>query len=111
MINKLPPGIMLQKDYGDMKVYRIACSCDTPDHDITLMVEADDLFVTVRMYSTLTTNFWSISRWKHIFKILFTGKTEIECTTLLSQTQSESLSQLLHIASEDVKRFREKIKR
>ena len=52
-------GILKQNDWGDSKVYRVACECSNTDCDHNVWVESDDTGISVNIYVTTRTNFWS----------------------------------------------------
>ena len=46
-------GIMQTNDWGDTKVYRIACDCGSNEHSHDLWVEADESNVTVTVFTNV----------------------------------------------------------
>jgi hypothetical protein len=52
-------GIMKTNDWGDSRVYRIACNCGDENHNHNMWVEADDCDIQVTIYTTVKSNFWS----------------------------------------------------
>jgi hypothetical protein len=44
-------GILLRKDYGDAKVYQVVCECGDCDHSHNVWVEAEDIGVSVTIYT------------------------------------------------------------
>jgi len=127
-------GIILQHDYGDAKSYHIACECgcQTSDHD--LWIEADDCGVTVNVYATLKTDYWTESIkprydieipilqsfdwfWKSIWNGLATrlrltrdiwlhGYVKYEASLIMTEQQALNYSDTLLKSVEDVKEFR-----
>lgn len=51
-------GIMLTKDFGDSKYYKVDCECGQPDDSIVFNVEVDDGSVTVHTWTTQKTSWW-----------------------------------------------------
>lgn len=100
-------GIMQTNDWGDSKVYRVACECSNPDCDHNVWVEADEHDISVTIYTTTRTNFWSKSRWHHIWTLLTKGYFDTESTIVLKQQQAFNYSQTLLEAIDDVKTFRQ----
>lgn len=54
-------GVMLTRDFGDAKFFRVGCSCGDPDHDFTFEVEFDNenQCVTMHTWTTQKTDVWS----------------------------------------------------
>ena len=52
-------GILQANDWGDSKSYRISCSCGSDDHNHDVFVDAEDTGVSVVIYTTVKTNYWS----------------------------------------------------
>jgi len=99
-------GILKQNDWGDSKVYRVACECSNTDCDHNVWVESDDTGISVNIYVTTRTNFWSKSRWAHIWTLLTKGYIDTESTICLKEQQAINYAQTLVTASADVKEFR-----
>ena len=58
MNTQLPAeGIMKTNDWGDSKVYRIACACGDDSHNLNVWIEAEDTGIVVTVYTTSQTNF------------------------------------------------------
>ena len=99
-------GIMKTHDWGSSKVYRIACNCGSEDHDHNMWVEADDHDITVTIYTTTKTNWWSKTRWYHIWTLLTKGYIDTESTVCMSRQQSLNYAETLKSAIIDVEEFR-----
>jgi hypothetical protein len=99
-------GIMKTNDWGDSKVYRIACNCGDPDHDHNVWIESDVSEITVSIYTTTKTNFWSKTRWYHIWKLLTKGYIDTESTVCLTKQQALNYAETLKCAILDVDEFR-----
>lgn len=99
-------GILTQHDYGDMKTYKVVCDCSCDEHSHNVLVEADISGVTVTTYTTQKTNFWSMNRWQHIWKLLFKGYVEYEASIIMSRQQAFNYAQTLNSAITDVEEFR-----
>lgn len=99
-------GILKTHDWGNSKVYRIACSCGSNEHDHNMWVEADDHDVTVTIYTTTKTNFWSKTRWYHIWTLLTKGYIDTESTVCMARQQSLNYAETLKSAIIDVEEFR-----
>ena len=106
MNSQLPAeGIMQTNDWGDSKVYRVACNCGASDHDHHVWVEADDHDVSVTIYATNKTNFWSKTRWYHIWTLLTKGYVDSESTVIMTRQQALNYATVLNSAIKDVDEF------
>ena len=101
-------GIMKTNDWGDSKVYRVACNCGASDHDHHVWVEADDHEVSVTIYTTVKSNWWSKTRWHAIWTLLTKGYIDTESTVCMSQQQAINYANTLLSAIEDLEQFRKK---
>lgn len=108
MKNQIPAeGIMKTNDWGDSKVYRVACNCQDPDHNHNVWIEADAHDIIVTVYTTGKTNFWSKTRWYHIWTLLTKGYVDTESSVHLTQQQAYNYANTLLSAVDDVKKFKE----
>jgi hypothetical protein len=103
-------GIMKTNDWGDSKVYRIACNCQDENHNHNMWVEADDCDISVTIYTTGKTNYWSKTRWYHIWTLLTKGYIDTESTVCLSKQQAINYANVLQSAIVDVEQFRQQRK-
>ena len=103
-------GILLHKDYGDVKFYTITCECCSTDCAHQVHVESDDFGVTVTTYTTQKTKWWEASRWKTIWRLLTRGYVEYEASIIMSQQQAFNYANVLQSASRDVETFRKQRK-
>ena len=109
MSSQLPAeGIMKTNDWGDSKVYRIACGCSDETHNHNVWVEADDHDIIVTVYTTCKTNFWSKTRWHHIWTLLTNGYIDTESAVHLTKQQALNYAETLKSAIIDVEEFRKK---
>jgi hypothetical protein len=99
-------GIMKTNDWGDSRVYRIACNCGDENHNHNMWVEADDGDITVTIYTTGKTNYWSKTRWYHIWTLLTKGYIDTESTVCLTKQQALNYAETLKSAIIDVETFR-----
>jgi hypothetical protein len=107
MTPQLPAeGIMKTNDWGNSKVYRIACECGDESHNHNVWVEAEDTGIVVTIYSTGKTNFWSKTRWYHIWALLTKGYIDTESSVHLTKQQALNYASVLQLAIEDVEEFR-----
>jgi hypothetical protein len=99
-------GIMKTNDWGDSRVYRIACNCGDEAHNHNMWVEADDHDIVVTVYTTGKTNWWSKTRWNHIWTLLTKGYIDTESTVCLTKQQALNYSATLKSAIDDLEAFR-----
>ena len=99
-------GIMKTNDWGDSRVYRIACNCGDEDHNHNMWVEADDSDIVVTIYTTGKTNWWSKKRWYHIWTLLTKGYIDTESAVHLTKQQALNYASVLQLAIGDVEEFR-----
>jgi hypothetical protein len=99
-------GIMKTNDWGNSRVYRIACNCHDENHNHNMWVEADDCDIQVTIYTTSKTNWWGKTRWYHIWTLLTKGYIDIESTVHLSKQQALNYAETLKSAITDVDTFR-----
>lgn len=101
-------GILFVNDWGDTKTYDIVCGCGQPDHTHHVWVEVDNYDVSVNIYVTVKSPFWSMNRWKQIWTLLTKGYLEHETTISMSEQQALNYASALTSAIKDVKIFRDK---
>ena len=99
-------GILKVNEWGSSKMYKVVCECGSDDCTHTLDIEAEDTGVTVTIYTKTRTNFWSISRWKHIWTLLVKGHVDFETNIHLSEQSALNYGQTLIQAVQDVKNFK-----
>lgn len=103
-------GILRTNDWGTSVMYQVVCDCMDTDHMHTVDIEADEHDVTVTVYVTTTTPFWSRSRWREIWRILTQGYTEYEASIILKEQAAVNYAGALTSAAKDVKLCREQRK-
>jgi hypothetical protein len=99
-------GILKVNNWGTSVMYKVVCECGNDDCTHTIDIEAEDTGVIVTIYTQTRTNFWSMSRWKHIWTLLVKGHVDFETTIHLSEQSALNYSQTLTQAVEDVKNFK-----
>ena len=99
-------GIMKTNDWGDSKVYRVTCNCHDENHNHNVWIEVDDCDIMVNIYTTGKTNFWSKTRWYHIWTLLTKGYIDTESSVHLTKQQALNYSATLKNAIEDLDAFR-----
>jgi hypothetical protein len=100
-------GILKTGDFGDSRLYKVVCSCGQDNHEHNIWIEADSNDVSVNIYATVKTNFWSKTRWQHIWQLLSKGYTDLETSVIMTQQQSFNYAHTLLSAVDDVKKFKE----
>lgn len=103
-------GILTTGDYGDTKLYKVICQCGSDDHDHDVWVEAEDTGVTVTIYVTLKSQFWSLNRWKQIWQLLTKGYQRCETNLILNEQSALNYAKTLEMAINDVKALKNSVK-
>ena len=99
-------GVLLRKDYGDAKVYKIVCECGDCDHSHEVWVEADETGVSVTVYTQQKTKWWELNRWQKIWTLLTKGYIEVESNLIMGEQQVLNYAETLKSAVKDVKLFK-----
>jgi hypothetical protein len=99
-------GILIQRDYGNAKIYTVTCECGHSEHKHSVWVEADDLGVTVTTYTQQKTKWWKLNRWQKIWQLLTNGYIEFEADLIMTEQQALNYSETLKSAIKDVKLFK-----
>jgi len=71
-----------------------------------MWVEADDHDIQVTIYTTGKTNWWSKTRWHHIWTLLTKGYIDTESSVHLTKQQALNYADTLKSAIKDVETFR-----
>jgi hypothetical protein len=106
-------GILLNNDFGVSKFYTVPCSCGNPDDEINLEVSADDTYVTVNVWTTTKSKWWS-NLWYERFvnKLVMTweiwtkGYVKVESWAVLNRQAAYNFAETLKSATNDVEEFR-----
>lgn len=101
-------GILKRNDWGDAKMYQVVCDCGQPDHDHNLWIEAADHGITVTIYATVKSPWWSMNRWKQMWTLLTQGYLEHETVVTFNEQAALNYAETLKSAINDVKAFKEK---
>ena len=99
-------SILLIKDWGASRMYKAVCGCGDDDCTHTIDIEADDCAVYVTVYTRTRTNFWSMSRWSHVWRLLTKGHTNFETSIVLSEQAALNYAETLKNAVSDVQNFK-----
>lgn len=99
-------GILKRSDHGDAKLYQISCDCHQSDHEHNVWVEADVAAVTVTIYTTAKSKWWSTNRWKQMWSLISQGYIEYEADLIMNKQQALNYADALKSAVKDVEEFR-----
>jgi len=99
-------GVLLVNDWGTSKMYKAVCNCGDDDCTHTIDVEAEDTGVTVTIYTKTRTNFWSKTRWQHIWTLLTKGYVEFETSLIMAKQVALNYASVLQSAVSDVEELR-----
>jgi hypothetical protein len=99
-------GVLQVNDWGTSKMYKAVCECGDNDCTHTIDVEAEDTGVIVTIYTMTRTNFWSKSRWSHIWKLLTKGHADFETCIIMSRQVALNYANVLQSAVKDVEDLR-----
>ncbi len=99
-------GVLKVNDWGASKMYKVACDCGDDSCTHTIDVEAEDHGVTVIIYTEQKTNFWSKTRWHHIWQLLTKGYARFETAIVLREQVALNYASVLQSAVKDVEEFR-----
>jgi len=100
-------GILKKNDWGDAKMYHVVCDCGADDHTQDLWIEAEDIGITVIIYATVKSPWWSMNRFKQIWKLLTDGYLEQQTVLTMNEQTAFNYSETLKKAIQDVRQFRE----
>ena len=104
-------GILVVNKWGSSIMYKVVCECGDDDCSHTVDIEADDSGIVVTVYATTRTNFWSMNRWSHMWKLLTTGYVETSSSLHMSQQVALNYASVLQSAMKDVEQLRNKGKK
>jgi hypothetical protein len=101
-------GILKKNDWGDAKMYQVVCDCGQPDHEHSLWIEADETGISVNIYVTVKSPWWSMNRFKQIWSLISKGYLRHETVLTMNQQSAINYAETLKSAVKDVKEFRSK---
>ena len=101
-------GILKKNDWGDAKMYQVVCDCGHPDHEHNLWVEADETGISVNIYVTVKSPWWSMNRFKQIWSLVSKGYLQHETVLTMNRQSALNYAETLKSAVKDVKEFRSK---
>lgn len=97
-------GVLKINDWGTSKMYKAVCSCGNDECSHTIDIEADDE-VNITIYATARTDFWSKTRWSHIWSLLTRGYATFETTIVLNKQSALNYAECIRSAVKDVETF------
>ena len=97
-------GILKINEWGNSKMYKAVCACGDDACSHTIDIEADHE-VNVTIYATVRTDFWSKTRWSHIWSLLTRGHTDFETTIVLDKQTAINYAEIIKTAINDVETF------
>jgi hypothetical protein len=97
-------GILKINDWGSSQMYQAVCSCGDNECSHTIDIEADTE-VNVTVYTRTKTNFWSKTRWSHVWRLLTKGHTDFETTIILDRQSALNYAETIKMAVKDVETF------
>jgi hypothetical protein len=99
-------GIMLDKDFGDAKVYTVACDCSDPNHSTSMWIEATSDVevqdVTLTFYVNTETKWWNLNRFQQIWEILTTGYAKTQSSIILNKQGAVNLANVINKSVKDL---------
>jgi len=99
-------GIMLDKDFGDAKVYTVACECSDPTHAANMWIEAtSDVEVqdiTLTFYVNTETKWYSLNKFQQVWEILTTGYLKTQSSIILNKQGAVNLANVINKSVEDL---------
>jgi hypothetical protein len=98
-------GILKINDWGKSQMYKAVCECGDNDCSHIIDIEADSE-VNVTIYATVRTDFWSVSRWRHIWSLLTRGHATFETTIILDRQSALNYADAIKTAVKDVENFK-----
>jgi hypothetical protein len=101
-------GILKKNDWGDAKMYHVVCDCGQSDHEHSLWVEADETGVSITIYVTVKSPWWSMNRFKQLWILLTKGYLKHETVLTMNEQAAFNYAETLKSAVKDVKTFRSK---
>jgi len=99
-------GILKKNDWGDAKTYHVVCDCGSEDHTHDLWIEAEDVGITVTIYATVKSPWWSMNRFKQIWTLLAKGYLEHQTVLTMNEQTALNYAETLKSAIKDVKDFK-----
>jgi hypothetical protein len=99
-------GVLVKNTWGDALRYQVVCDCGQSDHEHDVWVEANEFDVEVQIYVTTRSNFWSRTRWHHIWQLITQGHVRCETVVSMNRQQALNYATILKQAVADVEQFR-----
>lgn len=91
-------------------MYKIECDCTDDDHSHVIDIDADDHVISVTIYTTLTTNYWSwnglMTRLRLTWDIWTKGYATHQGSIVLREQVALNYAETLKSAINDLREFR-----
>lgn len=95
-------------EYEDAASYRINCECMDDDHAISMWIETKEdhecQHVEVSFYVNTSTPFWSMGRWRTIWKILRHGFYCSQHSLLLDRQGAMNFAEAIKVSIENLEK-------
>jgi hypothetical protein len=98
-------GILKVNSWGTSVIYKVLCQCGHDDCTHAIEIVADDS-VTVTIYTQTRTNFWSRTRWAHMWTLLTKGYIDSETSIVMNKQVAVNYAETLTKAIGDVYTFK-----
>jgi N-acetyl-gamma-glutamylphosphate reductase len=95
-------GVLQINNWGTSKMYKAVCECCSDDCTHTIDIEAEDTGINVTIYTKTRTNFWSKTRWHHIWTLLTKGYVDSEAVIIMPKQVALNYASVLQSAVKDV---------
>jgi hypothetical protein len=103
-------GILKRNDYGNSMIYQVVCDCGDDRHNHNVYVEAEDIGVTVTIYTTVKSKWWELNRWQKIWTLLTKGYVEYETNIIMNKQVALNYADVLKSAIKDCEQFQQNLK-
>lgn len=101
-------GILKKGNFGDAMMYHVVCDCGQPDHAHNLWIEAEDIGITVTIYTEVKSPWWKWNRFQQIWQLLTKGYLQQETVLTMNEQTALNYAETLKKSINDVKNFRKK---
>lgn len=100
-------GILKTNEFGTSKSYYVHCECGSSECAHHVWIEASDSDVTISFGLTLQSKWYSVDKWKQIWRILTKGRLEVESILVLNEQSALNYAETLKTAMKAVKQIRD----
>lgn len=99
-------GILKVNEWGESVWYHVRCECNSDDCSHEVNIEADEVEVSVHIYTKNHTRWWAKNRWQQIWQILTRGYAEMETTIVLREQTAINYAAALTNAVDNIRVLR-----